>query len=250
MGQQVVERRPQGEEIGAGVALRLAELLRRGVAARAQHERIATLAAFEAPGDAEVNQLDPAGCLVEHDVFRLQVAVDDGWVARMQEGQHPAQLRPPIHHVLLRQRPAVVVEQLAQRPPLDQFHDQEVAVVELEHVGHTRQILVVQRAQQLRFLVELSHRLGAVAAGQGRLAHLFHGPTRDIVEAANFVNRAHAALGDEAQNEILVVVAAGQFMAAGHLAGGELVGHGQQTRSGCLAAVGAEARPAIDRRTA
>jgi len=83
-GEEVEEGGGEGVDVRAGVGLALAELLEGGVGGGAHGHGVAALTLFVGAGDAEVNELDLA-IRHEHDVGRLDVAEDDGWVLSVKE---------------------------------------------------------------------------------------------------------------------------------------------------------------------
>jgi len=110
-GGHLVEDHAHRIEIAALVERRPGRLLGRHVLRRPTHHvgpRQAGHVAVEDLGDAEVEHLDEVGLvapLLDHDVFRLEVAVDD--VVRVRFAQRREHLRHDVAEALFGQRPLV-----------------------------------------------------------------------------------------------------------------------------------------------
>ena len=119
--QQLIEQAAGRVDVGTGVDGLAARLLRGEVLRGADHRRRLRhggAGVGDRPGDAEVHHLDRAR-LGQHDVGRLDVAVDDAGLVAVAERVEYAlgQLERP-----LRQDLAAVAQHVAQRRALDQLH--------------------------------------------------------------------------------------------------------------------------------
>ena len=120
-GEHLIEDHAHGVDVGAAVAALALHLLRSDVIGRAQHG--GEVGVSEAPrgrvtGNAEIDELDVV-VFVDHDVFRLEVAVDDAIgmdvVERLEHFDGDAD------GAVLRH--TAFVEDLAQQPALAPLHD-------------------------------------------------------------------------------------------------------------------------------
>jgi len=153
-GQGLVECHAQGVDIRAGVGL-AAVLLGGGIPRRADPHRVALLVRVEVSGDAEVDQLDLGAH--QHDVAGFDVPEDDGvGLLAVQVVQDRRDLGPPLGHLALGQRTADPGQHASQVLALHVLHDQVVATVELEVVGHRGQAGVFEPGQQSGLALEVS----------------------------------------------------------------------------------------------
>ena len=144
-----------------GVAAVLLERRVRDRAAALHHRHRAVLVRLQQLDEAEVDQLDDAP-RCQLDVGRLDVAVQDGRILRVQVGQRIAQLRGPAEHVLFGDEGVLApgfVDQLAQVRARHEIHDQVLPAVLLEVVGDFGQVGVVEAGEDARLPVELILRL-------------------------------------------------------------------------------------------
>src|SRR5215467_3627119 len=207
-GEQFVEQAAGRVQVAAGVDPLTAGLLRGQVLRGAddlRRLRHRGLGVAHRPGDAEVHHLDLAGA-GQHDVARLDIAVDDPVAVAVIQGTKYAvgDLEGP-----LRQQPAVVAQQVAQRTPVHVLHhdvgDVRPAGVVLTGVIHRDDRGVVQRGRRLglppepcleglvpgQILAEGLHRNHAVEADITRPVHLSHATPPD--DAVEFVAAAEEA---------------------------------------------------------
>ena len=97
-------------------------LLRRHVHRRAgDHARLRQAGVVDGPGQAEVGDLDALDAVLQQDVGRLDVAVDQPLPVRRR--QPLGGLQADAQDLLQRQRPGAV-ELLLQREAVDELHDQ------------------------------------------------------------------------------------------------------------------------------
>ena len=153
-GQHLVTRRPEGIDVAAGVQRLALDLLGAHVQRRAHgHPRPGQIEAFGVAGEAgetEIGDFDFAG-VGEHDVFRLDVAVDDAFVGglRQRRGglphdrQRPAQFRRPMPG-----------EPLAEVQAADVFLDDVVQSVAVAHLVNLHDVGVDQGRRRLRLALE------------------------------------------------------------------------------------------------
>ena len=120
-GKHLVENHAHGINVGAAVAALAFHLLRRDVVRRAEgggEVGIGEAARRGVAGDAEVDQLDVV-VVVDHDVFRLQVAVDDAVGVDVVERLKNAE--GDVDGAVMGN--AALVENLAQKAALAPLHD-------------------------------------------------------------------------------------------------------------------------------
>jgi hypothetical protein len=168
-------------------------LLRGHVQRRAGDEAgLRQLHVLRRPGQAEVGQLDVAGALLQQDVGRLDVAVDQP--LGVGGGQPGGRLRADAQDLLqLRRRPAV--EPVLQRLPRDQLHHQvgETAGLVLVNLVDGDDVLVRDLGRGPGFAAEAV--LGRLVAGELRVEDLErHGPLQARVDRLE--DDAHAAAAD------------------------------------------------------
>ena len=197
---QLVERRPQGVDVGPRVTA-AGEPLRRHVAQGPQ--QVAGVGQRLGVGrvmrQAEVGDPDDAP-LVQQDVRRLDVAVDDPLAVRVGEGlsgleadpRHLAEVDRGACAGLVR-RPAVP-QRLVEPAPADVLHDVEVPPVVLAHPVDRDDIGVVQPAGGLG--------LAAEPRQVGRLAEQLQGHVpveRPLVRLVDDPHPAATDLADDAE---------------------------------------------------
>ncbi len=159
-GEQRVDRRRQGVLVGAGIGARSAVLLGRRVAGRQTARTGGGLRLVELFGQAEVDQ-DRFPVWLKLDVGGLDVAMDDGRLARVQVGECVAQRVGPLQDLCHRR--GVALDTRVQVLALDEIHRQVLPAFEQEVVGDARQVRVAQAGKQRRLAVELALRIGADA---------------------------------------------------------------------------------------
>ncbi len=198
-GGHLVEDHADRVEIAALVERRPGGLLGRHVLRRPTDHVVARQTrhvAVEDLGDAEVEHLDEVGLvapLLDHDVFRLEIAVDD--VVRVRFTQRREHLRHDVAEPLLGERP-VVAKHDAQVLSLHQLHgDEEPAVgVVAAEVEDADAVGMVEPAGGLGLALEAAHQRGVFE--ERRLEHLEadHAVERQVPGA---VHLAHSALADQ-----------------------------------------------------
>jgi hypothetical protein len=174
-------------------------------------------------GDAEVDHLDHRRSAVprHQDVRRLDVAVDDPLVVGVLDGLADVeeQSQPGLG------RQAVLVAELDDRPPLDQFHDEVgppgVGGPGVEDPGD---VGVVHQAKRLPLRLEPRQHLAAV---QARLDDLQRDPAADRLLLLSQVDDAHAAFTDLPQEPVRADDGAGGL-------GGGVVDRREQAGPGLL----------------
>ncbi len=185
-------------DIGAGVSLAPAILLRRGVARRAQQQRVLRLARLEVAGDAEVDQLQRPARL-KHDVARFQVAEDDRRVLLVEIVEHHCQLPGPDQRLPLVEATRRSAYDRIQRLTGHVFHDQ-IGVIALAEVVHDAgNAGVVEPSQHLRLAAKGVDGRLPVGRGHLRRVHLFHGHGQMAQTVIlGQIDRAHAPLAQQA----------------------------------------------------
>jgi hypothetical protein len=145
-------------------------------------------------GDAEIEHFDEVGVTVahdEHDVLRLQIAVDDSENRRPRQGggnlMRDVQRAPRLERTLL--------DDVAQARALDVFeHQEESAVFELAEVSGRRNVGVLDVGRGHRFALETSDHLGQ--ARHLRMEH-FDGESLAHEDVLGEVHRAHSSFPEQ-----------------------------------------------------
>ena len=206
-------------------------------------------------GDAEVRDLHPA-LLVEQDVLRLDVAVDDALLVRVLErladGRHDHQ------RLLRRQLPRL--QQLPQAHAVHKLHQQVIEAVGLAEVIDGDDVGMVEPGQGLRLAREPlgKARVFLLLAGQDLERHKAVEP-----RLARLIDHAHAAAAQAFENFQLrelagdllqrrrgfrlggtTLRAAGPDLGPGRLGLGRQVQSHQAARAKALGRVGGQRRPA------
>ena len=151
-GEHAIAEDPERVLVGAAVHRLPLGLLRRHVVRRPDDHAGAGEPArrLQRLGDPEVGEHD-AAVMVEHDVGRLHVAVDDA--ARVRVAERARRLPQHALHVIERQR-LLLLQHVLERRPGDVLHHEEVEsflaldAVDGDDVG------VVELGRRLRFLLE------------------------------------------------------------------------------------------------
>ena len=199
LGEQVVQRGAERIDVGARVGAAQAVLLGWREAGR---ERLGAdrgaLGRVVHLGQAEVHQYGaPLGR--DLNVAGLDVAVQDRLRAVMQVLQGIQDFAGPAHHLALRQRPIVLVQQGLGVFTGDEVHHQVLALVgDDEVIGDARQVGMAQAGQQRGFTLELTLRLGRDEQV------LFDGDVDAQVFVVAAVHGAHAAMTQFAEDAIPV----------------------------------------------
>ena len=179
-------------------------------------------------GDAEVAEHDldarQIGVAAEHEVARLEVAVDDA--AAVRGGERRQDLAVALDRAAQRAR-AALAQHVAQRAAGGELHDD--AARGLVHVEHRDDVRVAQRRHHARLVEEAREGVGALGAGEVRVEQLDRdvaielGVAREIDDAGRAapelahqpVARAGLHAGDVARGDRL---AGDRRRAAGELA--------------------------------
>jgi len=172
------------------VALRLLgrEVLRRAHdRARLRHVRCA------GAGDAEVRDLR-AVLVVDDDVLRLEVAVDD--TAAVREARGPEDLNREVDGALGRER-ALVVDELLQRSAGDVLHRDVRRVVPLAAVVDRHDVLVLQARRGRRLTAEALDELGV--GGEALVQDLQRdlAPELEVLRTVDLRHPARTDVGDD-----------------------------------------------------
>ena len=196
VGEELVQHDAGGEEIRAVVDRQPLHLLRRHVGGRPHHgAHLGAVGAVRVLDlrHAEVHQLR-AALPVEHDVGRLDVAVDDAGLVRVveraQELAHEAHELPGLEA-------QVVVEAVLEVLAADELHDDEGDVALLAEIVDLDDVRMIEARDRLRLLLEpdrilARHLFVEVALDDGldrdravqlrveRLVHHAHRPAADL----------------------------------------------------------------------
>ena len=198
--QHLVQHRAEGVDVGAGRDLPLAHrLLRAHVVRRAErhaglgHPRTARLAGRER--DAEVRDQRPP--IVQEDVLRLDVAVDDAVAVRIVErrGDLARDADRVVDGELL-----LAVEPVAQRLALDEGHDVEEVRVHRSRVEERQDVRVLEVRGELDLGEEP---LGADHGGELGPQDLERDPPV-VSEVCREIDHGHAAGADLAVEPVAV----------------------------------------------
>ncbi len=203
-GQQVIEGRAQAIEVAARVGAGALHLFERGVVARvAEDARVGVGGGVRLRGQAlrqpEVEEHDLAARR-ELEVLRLDVAVDDGRLVRVQVVERVEQLVGPAQRVRRREGAAfALLEQLREVGALDELHDEELAGLFDEVVAHFRQRGVAQVVQEVRLALEGFAQGGVVEEG------LLDGDRAAEALVGGDEDGAHAAVADLSGHAVAVL---------------------------------------------
>ena len=144
---------------------------------------------------AKIHQVDIA-IRRDLDVARLDIPMEDGWLARVQVAQRVAHGGAHHHGILLRDG-AHALHALAQIFPLDKVHDQVLPLVaDREMIRHARQVRVAQARQDHRLEPELA----SIFVCRKEVFLDGYVDTQILVHGA--INRSHAALTENLNNAI------------------------------------------------
>ncbi|MNC12717.1 hypothetical protein D3C75_604420 [compost metagenome] len=149
-GNHIQHKRPQAVQIRGRSALPAAVLLGSCEAGGAQLLRILPGSLSVAARDTEVNQHQPA-CSGQHDISRLQIAVDNRRMLPVQIRKHFQQLKGISNDSSRIQRISICLYRLRQCHPLNIIHN-HIPIsffIWRKKVGNSRKQAVVQGDQQL-----------------------------------------------------------------------------------------------------
>jgi hypothetical protein len=178
-GEQLIQRDAERVDVHCGRRPAAIDDLRGQVVRGADHRaRRGDSRGTEKPRDAEVGQ--PRAALVEQDVVRLQVAVNDAVAVRL--GERVGHLREQRGRRGRRQG-ALPPQMVAQAAPADQFHDQAERIPDGQQIVDPNDIRMVQHLQDRTFLQKSGDRFGLA---HQLLMQQFHGD----LDAAFHVDRA------------------------------------------------------------
>ena len=202
VGRQTVQRGAKGVQIAACVGAGAFDLLRwrvaLGVGQQAALGGGRRTFASEALGQAEVQQHDRAVGF-KLDILRLDVAMHDRRLQRVQIVQHVEHLVAPGQHLLERVRRAALGQLLGQIATTHKLHHQILPVGSREMVDHRGQRRVLKVGQQAGFALELA--ADAVADAQQPLER--NTPAEALVDS--LIYRAEAALTDQVVDAIALL---------------------------------------------
>ena len=145
-GEHLVEHEAERVQVAARRDFLPRELFRRHVRGRSRTQEFARRAR-----EAEIGDADPAGA-VEHDVRRLEVAVDDAAVVR--GGEARADLARQLDRAVLR-KAADATEQRREILAVDVLHRQERVAFELADVVHAAHVGMRDLPRHADFRMEL-----------------------------------------------------------------------------------------------
>ena len=156
-GRHLVKDDAERVDVGAGVDRLALDLLRAHVFRGPDHDpRPGDALPLERAGDTEIHDVD-AAALVDHDVLRLEVAVDDAVAVGL--GQAPGDLQGDRHGPAGRQLSDLADEAL-EVLAVDIFHGDVGRALRPADVEHAADILVDDRAGRLELVAETLDRLG------------------------------------------------------------------------------------------
>src|SRR5579883_2741521 len=122
----------------------------------------------------------------------------------MEVAQNATNLLRPATRTRLRNPPRAVhphhisllLQDLAERPPLDEVHDQVMTPLLNEEIAHARDTWVVEIQQQRRLARKPSHRLAAIGVIMKVVQHLFHGAGTIKAYIERAIYRTHPSSRD------------------------------------------------------
>ena len=150
--------------------------------------------------DAEVHHLD-AAVLQQHDVLRLDVAVDDAALVRV------LQRLQDLHRKVQRLAPldlALLLDVLLERDAVHIFHDDVLDAVAEADVVHLDDVRVREHRDRLRFVSEAPEEIAVV---RELLPEDLDGDPAVLDAVIRAVNVRHAALADQLVDLIAAVQA-------------------------------------------
>ena len=194
-GDHLVDDRAEGEDVGAGVGVARLELLGRHVRHRAEQrplfrQRLLLRGVVGAERlrlvlrQAEVEHLRPR--LREHDVARLEIAMDDAEAVRGVE--RAGDVDRHAERLAQRQRPAR--DRVGERLPFEVLHDQVVDAVLMADVVERADVRMVQPRDRARLAVEALAQLRARGEMRGQD---LDGDVAVETRVAGAIDLAHAA---------------------------------------------------------
>ena len=197
-GQHLIHDDAEGIQVAAAVHMAALGLLRGDIvygAERLARQRV--LRGADA-GNAEVRNLD-APVLQDHDVVRLDVAVDDAaavcMLQRLGDLHGEMQRLAPVE-------PALLFQILLERDALDQFHDNIVHIAGAGNIIHTDDIRVRQHRDRLRLGMETSAEL--LIAGEFIFQNFdCDQPVQPVAQC--FIYDRHSAGADHFQDLVAII---------------------------------------------
>ena len=201
--ERFIHHHPERVDVRAAVQRFMAELLRRGVAQGPEHGTDPGHIDFaEVLGDPEVHDDDPLRAVLDHDVGRFDVPVNDRRVVVVRKIERAGHLFGDGEDLRNTQGPGLA-EVVAQGLSLDVLHHE---VVELQFlvpldIDHPHDVGVVQAGQDPGLAVEALDQVRVVPEVGGH-----HLQGRDVFErgVADLVHHTHAALPELAQHLVLL----------------------------------------------
>jgi hypothetical protein len=199
-GGQLVEHHPKREDVARRARTLAARLLRRHVAGSPEDHVLPRIAARvgagrdgQEAGQAEVQQLDIAVSTQKH-VLRLDVAMHDaGGVGRRQR------LRELHAEVDDRRNRRAAARQRGERLPLDEFHRQEAATLELPYLVDGDDVRMVEGRGRAGLLLEPA---GDVGASGERWAQELDRHLSSQPRILREVHLAHAPAAEQADDVV------------------------------------------------
>ena len=222
--QERVHRRAQAVHVGPAIELLdlAAGLLGRHELRRAEHGAGGGGAVAPVPRDAEVHDERPQAAVraaLDHDVRRLEIAVDDAGAVRLVDAERGA-----AHH----QRLLLVgelVDQLGQRLPVDVLHRDVHATLDLADLVDLTHPLVGDPGLGAGLGHHAAGDLGVVAA---------HELDRDVALEADVADQehpAHAALAEQPHGSVPIRTQQRELVDRGHAPAAPQIERGDRRRS-------------------
>ena len=192
--EQLVEDEPDGVDVAAGRGLAPRELLGGHVGGSPRPGLVAVDRARQA-GQAEVCDAHVAAP-VEHDVLRLEVAMDHSFVVG---GGHPGAELPRDLHGLVTRQVADPAQERRQVFPVHVLHGQEGLAVRFANVVHPADRGVRDLPRHASLVVEAAEPLGILAQRGGQELEGHRLPEHEVLRA---VHLAHATPAQQLDHAI------------------------------------------------
>ena len=197
-GRHLIEHDTKRIQVAARVCIEALCLLGRNIVHRSNGLTTALLVDVFQCGNAEIRHLDHV-VVRDHDVLRLDVAVDDAVRVRVLE--RFCNLRG-IAQRLLRAEHAALREALLERHALDELHDDILRITAVSHIVHRDDVRLREHGDGVRLRLKAVFQLGIL---RHLIAQDLNGDIAVQLMAHGLINDRHAAAADDLQDLVAVV---------------------------------------------